>query len=389
MRRSHPSQHSSYDYTMDNIHPFPPFRDARADVGGTGGNYEPPADGRRQSYDEGDEYALTESQMPERFPDEPPDVFFNSASATYRPLPPPPPGEGPPTPHNEKSGFPYAPNGYDMNAQGQWVPRSASLISYSKTPPVNQPLRSKTDAEERRLRQAHRVSAYSTYESTPASASAVAIDLPSLPTKRFIPAKLGTPDFKKCEEPWALSDILSWLVTVAKPDQTTELKESLIKEALVNLFTNKVPTMNIADAEVLSDRVVDNMYQAGALQTTEEWVKLSHVPMSGVIFQLSSAGCYSPTLHDHDVPGRCYSHFCQRTLKKVNLQTQPVRTNETWVEFYKLKKEDIEGKNHKEIERQNVLHEVVQTEDFYMAQLTLARQIGPGRPVSLNLFSTS
>jgi hypothetical protein len=376
MRRSHPSQHSSYDYTMDSIHPFPPFQDARVDAGGTGGNYEPPADGRRQSYDEGDEYALTEGQMPERFPDEPPDVFFNSTSGTYRPLPPPPPGEsGPPTPQRDpRNGFPYAPTGYDMDAQGQWVPRSASLINYSKTPAVNQPLRSKTDAEERRMRQNNRPSAYTTYDTTPAT-SAVAIDLPSLPTRRFVPSKLGTPDFKKCEEPWALSAILSWLITVAKPDQTTELKEALLKEALVNLFTNKVPTMNIADAEGLSDRVVENMYHSGALQPTEEWVRLTHVPMSGVIFQLSKSGCYSPTLHDHVVPGRCYSHHCQRTLKKVNLHTQPVRTGEAWAEFYKLKKEDIEGKDSKEIERQNVLHEIVQTEDFYMEQLSLLRLI--------------
>jgi len=376
MRRSHASQHSSYDYTMDSIHPFPPFQDARVDAGGTGGNYEPPADGRRQSYDEGDEYALTEGQIPERFPDEPPDVFFNSTSATYRPLPPPPPGEiTPPTPQKDlRNGYPYSSTGYDVDAQGQWVPRSASLINYSKTPTINQPLRSKTDAEERRLRQNNRSSGYSTYDTTPAT-SAVALDLPSLPTRRFVPSKLGTPDFKKCEEPWALSAILSWLITVAKPDQTTELKESLLKEALVNLFTNKVPTMNIADAEVLSDRVVENMYQSGALQTTEEWVRLTHVPMSGVIFQLSSAGCYSPTLHDHVVPGRCYSHFCQRTLKKVNLHTQPIRTNETWAEFYKLKKEDIEGRDNKEIERQNVLHEIVQTEDYYMEQLNLLRLI--------------
>lgn len=374
MRRSHPSQNSSYDYNMDSIHPFPPFRDARVDEGGTGGNYEPPADGRRQSYDEGDEYTLMEDRMPERFPDEPPDVFFNSTTSTHRPLPPPPPGEDiPPLP---QGGYPYAPSGYDMNAQGQWVPRSASLINYSKTPPVNQPLRSKTDAEERRLRQTRPSSGYSTtYDTTPASASAVAIDLPSLPTRRFVPAKLGTPDFKKCDEPWALSAILTWLMIVTKPDQTTELKEAAIKEALVNLFTNKVPTMNIADAEGLSDRVVENMYKAGALQTTEEWVKLTHAPMSGVIFQLSSAGCYSPTLHDHVVPGRCYAHHCQRTLKKVNLHTQPVRTHETWAEFYGLKKEDIEGRDNKEIERQNVLHEIVQTEDFYMEQLNLLRII--------------
>ena len=384
MRRSHASQSSrtsGYDYTMDSIHPFPPFNTAaRVDVGGSGGNYEPTADGRRQSYDEGDEYQLMEGQLPERFPDEPPDVFFHPSTSPYRPLPPPPEGEV----QNIQTDFaqqrpgvtPYAPDGYGMNAQGQWVPRSTSLISHSNTPQIVQPLRSKTDAEERRLRaQQYRNSAYSTYDSTPASASAVAIDLPSLAAKRFVASKLGANDFKKCEEPWALSNILSWLITVTNPDQTTELKEAAVKEALVALFTSKVPTMNIADAEGLSNRVVANMYKAGALQPSEEWVKLISAPMSGVIFQLTGAGCYAPTLHDHIVPGRCYSHHCQRTLKKVNLQTQPVRTSETWAEFYKLKKEDVEGKDKKEIERQNVLHEIVSTEEVYMEQLNVLRML--------------
>ncbi|OQN96731.1 hypothetical protein B0A48_17155 [Cryoendolithus antarcticus] len=376
MRRSRNSQASSYDYAMDNIHPFPPFRDARVEVGGTGGNYVPPADGRRQSFDEGDEYTLMEGAAPERFPDEPPDIFFHSAAATYRPLPPPPGDEYAPSLHTELKGNlpPYAPDGYGLNAQGQWVPRSTSLISHSNTPQVPQPLRSKTDAEERKLRQSYRGSAYSTYDSTPTS-SAIAIDLPSLPTKRFTPSKLGASDFKKCDAPWALSAVLSWLILVTTPDQTTELKESAIKEALVNLFTNKVPTMNIADAEGLSTRVVTNMYKAGTLQPTEEWVRLVDAPMTGVIFQLTGSGCYAPTLHDHVVPGRCYSHHCQRTLKKVNLAGQPVRTTEAWAEFYKLKKEDVEGRDKKEVERQNVLHEVVQTEDIYMEQLNLLKAI--------------
>ena len=99
MRRSHASQSShlsrgEYDYSMDSIHPFPPFNPAaRVDASGTGGLAEPSALGRRQSYDEGDEYTLMDGQLPERFPDEPPDINFRQASATYapgRPLPPPP-----------------------------------------------------------------------------------------------------------------------------------------------------------------------------------------------------------------------------------------------------------------------------------------------------------
>lgn len=386
-RRSHASQSSrgEHVYTPGSAQSFAPFNAAaRVDAGGTGGNYEPPPDGRRHSFDEGDEYTFMEGQLPERFPDEPPDIFYHPAAATYRPLPPPPPPPRLPIPDegltpllvtDMKGQQPYAPDEYSIDSQGRWVPRSASLVSHSITPQVPQPLRSKTDAEERKQR-LYRTSGYSsTFESTPASASAVALDLPSLAAKRFVPSKLGALDFKKCEEPWALSALVQWLVTVTTPDQITELKESAVKEALVNLFTNKVPTMNIADAEGLSTRVVQDMYLAGAMQQTEEWVKLVPAPMSGVIFQLTGAGCYAPTLHDHIIPGRCYAHHCQRTLKKVNLLTHPTRSSEAWADFYKLKKEDLEGKDRKEIERQHVLHEIVQTEEIFMEQLNVLRAV--------------
>lgn len=147
----------------------------------------------------------------------------------------------------------------------------------------------------------------------------------------------------------------------------------MLKDALVALFTNKVPTMNIADAEVLSDLVVGDMYAAGTLHKQEEWVRFSPGTMSGVVFQLTRSGCYSPTVHDHVVPGRCYSHFCQRTLRKVSLQGAPSRATEDWATFYKVKKEDVEGIDKKEVERQNILHEIVQTEDGYMEQLNVLR----------------
>ena len=384
MRRSHASQSSrasrpDYEYGMDSIHPFPPFNsDARVDAGGTGGLSEPNPDGRRQSYDEGDEYALMEGNMPDRFPDEPPDIFYQAASTSYRPLPNLPEGEGPPPLQTDlKSGqtpYPVGPDGFTaMNQQGQWVPRSTSLVTHQTTPQVQQPLRSKTDAEERRLRQQTlRSPALSTIESNPGSLTP-SIDLPTLPGKRFVPSQLGAPAFKKCDEPWSLMSILKWLLQITTPEQVTELREAEVKEALVALFTNKVPTMNIADAENLSNRVVHNMYVAGTLVTTEEWVKIVPGPMQGVIFQLTGGGCYSPTLHDHVIPGRCYSHHCQRTLKKVNLREQPVRTSEVWAEFYKLKKEDWEGKDKKELERQYVLHEIVHTEDVFMEQLNVLK----------------
>lgn len=386
MRRSHASHSSQqsreYNYHMDSIHPFSPFNpSARVDAGGTGGLSEPTADGRRQSYDEGDEYALMEGNLPDRFPDEPPDIFYQAASTSFRPLPATPGSEYAPSlqtdfgpykpPTNLQGQYPTGPEGYTVNQQGQWVPRSTSLISHTTQPQVAQPLRSKTDAEERQRKQGYRSSYVSEYP-TPA-ATTPAVDLPSIGGKRFIPSQLGAPAFKKCEEPWSLLSLLKWLLQVTNPEQVTELREAEIKETLVALFTNKVPTMNIADAEGLSNRVVQDMYEANTLVKTEEWVKIVPGPMNGVIFQLTGTGCYTPTVHDHHMDSRCYSHHCQRTLKKVNLSAQPKRTAESWAEFYKLKKEDLEGRDRKELELQNNLHEIVTGEEVYMEQLNVLR----------------
>ena len=382
MRRSNPSQSSQasheYDYRMSSVNPFLPFNpEARVDAPGTGGLSQPSADGRRQSFDEGDEDIFADSH---RFPDEPPDIFYQPASTSYRPLPAVPGGQGPPTLQTDlrqaQEGAPYQGGSdvfYNNYQQSQYVPRSTSLLSHTTTPAVQQFSRSKTDAEERRLRTQPASRALSTISSTPSLTPAV--DLPTIPGKRFIPSQLGAPAFNKCEEPWGLSAILQWLLLITNPEQGTDIYESEIKEALVALFTNKVPTMNIADAETLSNRVVQDMYEAGALIHTEEWVKIMPGDMQGVIFQLTRTGCYAPTLHDHLVPGRCYSHHCQRTLKKVNLREQPPRTNESWAEFYKLKKEDYEGRDKRELERQHVLHEVVSTEDGFIEQLNVLRML--------------
>lgn len=386
MRRSHASQASSrgdYSYRTDSLRHYNP--QARVEVGGTGGLSEPTADGRRQSYDEGDEYSFMEGQVPDRFPDEPPDIGFQEASTAYpsRPLPAVPYTEDDISPLTERKALPplpgpgqppYTPDAYPgAAAQSLYVPRSTSLLSHSTTPLVTQPLRSKTDAEERRLRQQQaRASGYSSEQTTPASGSML-VDLPAI-GKRFTAAKLGAPDFRKCEEPWALTSLLKWLLQVTSPEQNTELKEADIKEALVALFTSKVPTMNIADAEALSDRIVEDMYKASVLVSTEEWVKLIPGPFSGVVFQLTRSGCYSPRVHDHVIPNtRCYSHLCQRTLKKINLQAAPSATLASWAEYYKLRKEDLESRDKNEIERQNILHEIVYTEEVFMQNLDVLR----------------
>lgn len=155
-----------------------------------------------------------------------------------------------------------------------------------------------------------------------------------------------------------------------------DLKEGPIQEGLVALFTHKVPTMNIADAETLASRVVSEMYKAGTLVHEEEWLKFSAQTMTGVIYQMTGAGCYSSKLHTHAMPGRCYAHHCQRTLKKIDLMsTSAAPQSDDWATFHKLEKKDIENVNNKEIERQNILHEIVQGEVKYMQRLDVLRHL--------------
>jgi hypothetical protein len=395
----------------DSAHPFPlSSGSVRVDTFGTGGLAEPSA--RRRSYDEGDELTLTDGasgmsgstlENPSTFmPGEPPDMFYHPGISN-RPLPPPPPSAGSNRGrlnHQSTSSTgsyeywrnaPAAHESYPSNANaggmtsptGATVPRSISLLQHSNAPQANPLPRSKTDAEQTHRVRLQQASNRNTFYGgnldsdgstlTPASAEVVAIDLPTIPAgKRFNPAKLSTSDFKKCTEPWALSTIISWLKMMT--DGENDLKEGPIQEGLIALFTHKVPTMNIADAETLSSRVVADMLKSGTLVHEEEWLKFSSVSMTGVIFQLTGAGCYAPMLHTYTAPGRCYSHHCQRTLKKIDLHSPAAAAaSEDWATFHKVKKEDIEGINKKEIERQNILHEIVQGEDKYIQRLDVLR----------------
>lgn len=370
----------------DPIHPFPPFAsNARVDTFGTGGFAEPGAHRRRLSYDEGDESSLMLSETSTAV--EPPEMFYHPGMSQSRPLPPPPAGEqhfaqqhGPYGYQQGRGSYPTAPDQMSTPG-GTLVPRSTSLVSHSSTPQTVPPIRSKTDAEERRLRNSGiRTSAVYDKDSsgdnlTPPTASTMTLDLPALPAgKRFNPSKLTPKDYAKCTEPWALSSIISWLRMMAEGE--SDLKEHLITDGLVNLFTYKVPTMNVADAEALSTQVVQEMYKVGTLEHVEEWLKFTSATTSGVLFQLSKAGCYAPMVHDYHTPGRCYSYHCQRTLKKIDLHAQPsVKRSEDWLNYYKMKKEDVEGVNKKEVERQNILHEIVQTEDNFMDNLNVLRHL--------------
>ncbi|KAJ4355451.1 Rho guanine nucleotide exchange factor [Didymosphaeria variabile] len=382
---------------FDPVHPFPPFgTTARVDTFGTGGLEEPSA--RRRSYDEGDESTLMDTST--AMSGEVPDMFFHPGMSTNRPLPPPP-ASGNRRPHHastsssgsyeywrnsqsSRGSYPVDPNTLHMvSPTGTLVPRSTSLLQHSHTPQAVPLPRSKTDAEQgyKPRQQANRQTFYGgpvdsdNNTLTPGSADAVAIDLPTLPAgKRFNPAKLSSNDFKKCTEPWALSSIITWLKHMTEGEN--DLKEGPIREGLIALFTHKVPTMNIADAETLASRVVAEMHKAGTLVHEEEWLKFSSETMTGVIFQLTNAGCYAPKLHTETMPGRCYAHHCQRTIKKLDL-TSPSTSSKSgdWATFHNLTKESVEGADRKEIERQNILHEIVQGEDAYMQRLDVLRTL--------------
>lgn len=396
-----------YDYSIpnqDDIHPFPPTLGARVDTGGTGGLSEPSPHPRRLSFEDGDEAALVESEGGQSPGGGMPDMFFHPGVGTNRPLPSAPasrnrvpqlmpagtyqhPGRRQPYDPYVRPTYPPAPDAYDqlLSPSGTPVPRSSSLVSHGSTPHTVPPIRSKTDADRARIlkqqqQQGNRTASIYGSDATPDASlahSAELLGLPEIPAgkrKRFNPAKLSSNDFKKCPEPWALSSIVGWIKDMSEGE--ADLKEHAIIDGIVALFTHKVPTMNTADAETLGARVVKAMFDSGTLQKEEEWVKFGAATMSGVLFQLTGTGCYSPRLHSFTLPGRCYAHHCMRTLKKINLQTQilePQRKVEDWATFYKVSKADIEDINKKEVERQNILHEVVTTEDLYMDQLNVLR----------------
>lgn len=265
------------------------------------------------------------------------------------------------------------------------VERSISMISHSTTPAVQTPARSRTDAAEER-RRIHRQAVHNSgqlptrYEYDSGTPSSVAYDMITLPTgrkRKFIPSKLTSHDIRLCIEPWALSGIAAWVRLMA--DGEPDLKTKTIEEGLVRMFTAKVPIMNVADAEMLGARVVGLMLESGILVREEEWVKFGTGSISGVLWQLTGSGCYAPKLHDTDeVPGRCYSYHCTRTLRKANvddLLSDQLPEDKDWATFYGVTKEDLEGRPKKFVERQNIIHEVVTTEQEFMGQLEVLRKL--------------
>lgn len=405
---------NGYDHNSavpwDSPHQSQQFHDARVDAGGTGGLAEPDEMDRRMSFDYGDEMdgPLATPEPPYRSDSdstdkdefgEPGDMFFHPG---MRPLPPEPversnnldviPHLMPagtyrnqeqdheftqyPHHHQDHHQHDLYPLSADSLGQGALsappVPRSTSLTSHPIGPRADPPIRSKTDADREKYRAQQELSQ---------QANPVTLDLPVIPAgrrKRFNPAKLSSEQFKKCTEPWAISAVSAWVRELSEDE--VDLRKSTVANALVALFTHKVPTMNVADAETLADKVVSDMLEEQVLVKEEEWVKFGPGTISGVLFQITGRGCYSPLLHEqqgNEPFGRCYSHHCMRTLKKVNLETQMLEMQkaEDWREFYNVPKEALGSYHKKEIDRQYNLHEIVTTEDGYIRQLDVLRQL--------------
>lgn len=395
-----------FPISNENHERAPALRNAEIDYGGTGG-LQPPTT-HRLSFDEGEErvsihshQSTTGNESPTK--DDFQEMFYHPGMS-HRPLPRLPPG-----PESDSSSMlsvnvnrdqnrgyyqhsanlsadSYNPADYDpynRSVSPGHPERSISMNSHSNTPLVQAPARSRTDAAEERkkLHRQHQmlsqpVSAHPDQDaSTPASIGAFdGITLPTGRKKKFVPSKLSAGDFRRCVEPWAFSGIEAWVREMAEGEQ--DLREKKVEEALINLFVHKVPTMNVADAEALSNRVVSLMLEAGTLEPDEEWVKFGTGHISGVLWQLTGSGCYAPKLHDEEISGRCYSYHCTRTLKKVDLEDPDlVKSTDEWYVYYHLKKEDWETKPKKEVDRQNILHEIVTGEDNYIKQLDIFRTL--------------
>lgn len=411
------------------VHPFPEFQNARVDTAGTGGLAKPTPHVRRMSFEEGEEDINRSgsqspskhqsdsdgSFIPELFYHPPPSMGGPQPGPNTRPLPNPPdydnvselagsgygqlpyPDPGSPVhrrglslsgaPRQSMSTRQYATpvsaDGVVSSVQnlglGPQFPRSTSLNSHTSTPPTIAPIRSKTDGKAHPTRPQNRNSMHAGAGAPGIGADSEGLtlnDLPPIPmTKRFDPKKLSSRDFKRCERPWALSAIKAWLTEMTEGEQ--DLKEGAVADGIVALFTHFVPTMNVADAETLALKVVAGMLKEKALVKEEEWVKFGEGDVSGVIYQITGNGCYAPKLHDVESQGRCYAHHCARTLRKITLSQNPEeqQKKEDWATFWKLKKDDMVDFSKKEVERQNNLHEIVQTEDEYMEHLRVLKSL--------------
>lgn len=391
------SSYESYNHT-------PAYNNAEVDYGNTGGLQ--PAREKRLSFDDGEErVSLHSRQSGTESPtkDDYEDLFYHPGLSN-RPLPALPQGAGSETSslvsgqtssriqhthsHSTDSRHYYPPENpeqfYSGTAPISLQPeRSISLSGHSNTPQILAPTRSRTDAADERKKMSRQQQLIiqqgspliTEYDSGAGAGDFDNITLPSGRKRKFVPSKLTSADFRRCPEPWALSGIEAWVREMAEGE--LDLRKKTVEDAVTILFTVKVPTMNVADAEALSNAAVTLMLKSNVLIPEEEWVTFGDGHISGVLWQLTGSGCYAPKLHDQEDWGRCYSFHCTRTLKKVDLEGLPEDSKpaDDWHIFYKLSKADLESRSKKEVERQNILHEIVTGEESYIKQLDIFRTL--------------
>lgn len=353
---------------------------ARVDEPGTGGFEE--LSPRRLSFDKDDDQQYIDEQTSSGAP-----AYYESNQPISHPLPSLPSQEQSQylnandsgqtqtyaVPANHVQAFPPDPSAYPTYGlvPPGIGPRSQSLGTHSTTQPLPAPTRAKTDAEERKRLAQRGSRAYPDSSDN----AALGLDLPSIPAgSEFDPSLLTQADFDQCAEPWALSSVSAWLRQIAEQEQ--ELKEQMMIDALVQLFNNKVPNMNILHAEALALLVFQDLISADVLVREEEWLRFGQGTTSGVIYQLTGMGCYAPSLHEHESPGRCYAGHCQRTIRKLFLKLGPEDAKqESWLTFYKLTDEDLKGVDSKVIKLQNVLFEVVQSEEKFVHDMDVFKTL--------------
>jgi hypothetical protein len=364
-------RHNSQSHTVSSSGSMRRSGNASDNEGAYGGLVDPSM--RRLSFDEGDEAPLIGGDYPE---------MFYHPGITNRPLPQLPRDQlqhsvsTSAVPYSAESRPDYMP--YPGNNQAHLMSpspgRHTSLVAH-QTPPALTPIRAKTVGEERRL--AQRTSFIENAGEAAAPGGGVILDLPGV-AKRYNPSKLTSRDFDRCREPWALSELAGWLHKLVEDEQY--LKKQPLVDGLVALFTHKVPNMHTADAEALADAVIDDMRCNGTLADLEEWVEFKDVPISGVLIQLTGQGCYAPKAHDdaNKKAPKCYSHHCQRTEKKIDLSSDTSNIQLEWNKYYGIPESDFHQYDKKEIQRQNILHELIQKEENYVRDLRILLEVYRG-----------
>lgn len=203
---------------------------------------------------------------------------------------------------------------------------------------------------------------------------------------------LSSQTFKKCTEPWALSALRTWIQDTFGSAVSMET----ISLALQGLFTHHVSTLSTVQADKLAAQVGTTWLREGVLfeptvANTAHWNPLSTLEMGftpynveGVIPTLTGKGCYSTRCATAPPGvGRCYSHLCSRTLVKKSSLPPPslpaVGKTSDWPSFWNLDEDFLRTTGKREVKRQNVIFEFIQSEEEYVTDLT----------TMLNLFQRS